>query len=137
MRGRKKGRKRHICVDTLGFLLCVVVHTAGIQDRRGVKILALRMHKQFPLLQKIFVDGGYTGQVLSDWFKGMFGWVVEVVKRTEKHCFVPLRKRWIVERTFGWMNWYRRLSKDYEYSTRYSEAQFKIANIRVMLRRIS
>ena len=114
-----------------------MVHSASIQDRRGIKLLAIRMHRNFSSIKKIFVDGGYTGEALSSWFQGMFCWILEVVKRTEKHRFVPLPKRWIVERTFGWVNWYRRLSKDYEYSTCYSEAQFKIANIRLMLRRVS
>ena len=118
-------------------MLCIVVHSAGIQDRRGIKHLAIRMHKSFISIQTLFVDGGYSGEKLSTWFQSMFCWVIEVVKRTEKHQFVPLPKRWIVERTFGWMNWYRRLSKDYEYSTKYSEAHFKIANIRLILRRIS
>ena len=136
MQGRKKGRKRHICVDTLGLLMCVVVHAACIQDRRGIKTLGLRLHKQFSSFQKIFVDGGYTGAPLACWFLTMFRWSIQVVKRTEKHAFVPLPKRWIVERTFGWMNWYRRLSKDYEYHTVYSEAQFKVANIRLMLKRL-
>jgi putative transposase len=115
--------------------MCIVVHSAAIQDRRGVRKLALLMHKEFSSIKKIFVDGGYTGEWISRWFQNMFCWVLEVVKRTEQHRFVPLKKRWIVERTFGWMNWYRRLSKDYEYSTKYSEAQFKIANIRLILRR--
>lgn len=133
--GKKiKGRKRHIAVDTLGLLLCVVVHSAGIQDSRGGRWLALRLSFLSKTLQQIWVDGGYK--------KGFVTWVlfwasgcVTVVKRSDvAKGFHVLPKRWIVERTFGWLNGYRRLSKDYEYHTRSSESHIHIAMIRRMVK---
>ena len=73
----------------------------------------MRLFCLFGTIQTVFVDGGYTG-TLIDWAKQMFGYTVEVVKRTDQHLFKVLPKRWIVERTFAWLNWSRRLSKDYE-----------------------
>ena len=64
-------------------------------------MVALKLYKQFKSLKTIFVDGGYTGPALACWFLMMFRWSVQVIKRTEKHVFVPLPKRWVVERTFG------------------------------------
>ena len=99
--GKKiKGRKRHIAVDTQGNLLAVIVHSARIQDRVAARALMIRVFLLFTTLLTVFVDGGYTGTLLG-WAKEMFGWTVEVVKRTEQHVFKVLPKRWIVERTFG------------------------------------
>jgi transposase len=67
----------------------------------------------------------------------MFGWAVIVVKRVEAHTFKILPKRWIVERTFGWMNWRRRLAKDYEQNPSHSEAMVYVAMINVMVKRLS
>ncbi len=109
--GKKiKGRKRHIAVDTQGNLLAVIVHSAGIQDRVAARAVLMRLFCLFATIQTVFVDGGYTG-TLIDWAKQMFGYTVEVVKRTDQHLFKVLPKRWIVERTFAWLNWSRRLSK--------------------------
>jgi len=100
--GKKvKGRKQHIAVDTQGWLLAVVVHSAGIQDRVGARALLIRLFCIMHTLKTIYVDGGYTGKLL-DWAKQMFGWRVEVVKRNEQHQFKVLPKRWIVERSFAW-----------------------------------
>ena len=67
----------------------------------------------------------------------MFGYVIEVVKRSERHAFKVLPKRWIVERTFGWFNWYRRFSKDYEHNPKTSEAMIHITASTLMLRRLA
>lgn len=135
--GKKtKGRKRHIAVDTLGLLLVVVVHAASIQDRVGAKAVLIRLHRYFDTIKTVFVDGGYSGK-LTAWGMQMFGWLITVVKRTEKHRFKILPKRWIVERTFGWMNWRRRLSKDYELKPQHSEAMLYVAMINVMIKRLS
>jgi transposase len=72
-----------------------------------------RLFRRFDTITKVFVDGGYTGTPIP-WAEQMFGYQVEVVKRNELHQFKVLPKRWIVERTFSWLNWSRRLSKDYE-----------------------
>ena len=118
----------------MGNLLAVVVHSAGISDSRGAHLLLIRLFSIFPFLLKIFVDAGYKRGVI-EWAKDMFNYILEVVKRTDTH-FKILPKRWIIERTFGWFNWRRRLSKDYEHSTKSSEAMILIASISIMLRKL-
>jgi putative transposase len=129
------GRKRHILVDTLGLLLLVVVTAASVQDANSAPLLAPRMCGRFPRLKKILADAGYKQQFI-DWFAGTCGWLVEVVYRAAHlRGFHVLPKRWIVERTFAWLNVYRRLSKDYEYYTSSSEAMIYLASLRMMLKR--
>jgi len=120
----------------MGFILAVIVHSAGIQDRVGARSVLIRLFCQFSLIQKVFADGGYTGKLI-DWAKAMFPFVVEVVKRTEAHKFVVLPKRWIVERTFAWMALCRRLNRDYEVKHQHAEAMIKIAMIRLLLKRLA
>jgi transposase len=133
--GKKiKGRKRHIAVDTQGNLLAVIVHSAGIQDRVAARAVLMRLFCRFDTITKVYVDGGYTGSLI-DWAKQMFGYTVEVVKRTEQHLFKVLPKRWIVERTFAWLNWSRRLSKDYEIRPSSAETMIHIAFAHQLLRR--
>lgn len=134
--GKKvKGRKRHLLVDTMGLLLLVVVLAASVQDRDGAKVIVERVHGRFPRLQLLWADGSYAGQLI-DWVMQRTGWVLQIVKRSDTQTgFVVLPKRWIVERTFGWLNRYRRLSKDYEASTESSEAMIHLAMIQIMLRR--
>jgi transposase len=133
--GKKiKGRKRHIAVDTQGNLLTVVVHSAGIQDRVGARAVLTRLFRRFDTIAKVFVDGGYTG-TLIEWAEQMFGYQVEVIKRNELHKFKVLPKRWIVERTFAWLNWSRRLSKDYELCHTSAETMIHIAFAHQLLRR--
>jgi transposase len=133
--GKKiKGRKRHIAVDTQGNLLAAIVHSAGIQDRVGARAVMMRLFRGFDAITTIFVDGGYTGKLI-DWARQMFGYKVEVVKRNELHTFQVLPKRWIVERTFAWLNWSRRLGKDYELRHTSAEAMIHIAFVHMLLRR--
>jgi len=131
-----KGRKRHIAVDILGLLLAVVVHSAGIDERSGAKLLMQRVTRWFPGILKVWADGGYTGSKLQNWFLKFCKCVLEIVKRPRKK-FQIVKWRWIVERSFGWMNWQRRLSKDYEYYEASSEAWVKIAFINLMVHRLS
>jgi transposase len=134
--GKKiKGRKRHIAVDTQGNLLAVIVHSAGIQDRVAARAVLMRLFCRFDTITTIFADGGYTGKLI-DWAKEMFGYSVEIVKRNEQHLFQVLPKRWIVERTFAWLNWSRRLSKDYELRHTSAEAMIYIAFAHMLLRRL-
>jgi putative transposase len=135
------GRKRHILVDTLGLILHVVVHQASIQDRDGAKLVLAILLKQFGWLRCIFADSGYAGELVG-WCKRLLprrGLRLEIVKRSDadQHRFVILRKRWIVERTFGWLSKFRRLSKDYEYRTENSEAMILIAATRLMVARLA
>jgi putative transposase len=132
-----KGRKRHLAVDTLGLILVVVVHSAGIQDRDGAKLVFEQLRGAFPRLRRIWADGGYAGQ-LVDWVLAFAGWILEIVQRSaEATGFVVLPKRWIVERTLGWLSKYRRLSKDYEETCRSSEAWIRLAMIHLMVRRLA
>ena len=139
------GRKRHLVVDTLGLVLMVLVTSASVQDRDGAKLV---LHALFDRIKKskfsrwcrlklIWADGGYRGELI-DWVKGTLGWTLEIVEKLGgQHGFQVLPKRWIVERTFGWLNRSRRLSKDYERLPETSEAFVYVAMIRLMLRRLA
>jgi putative transposase len=135
--GKKvKGRKRHILVDTIGLLLMVVVHTANIQDRDGAKQVLGKAKSCFPRLRLVWADGGYRGNLI-DWVKQVCGWTLEIVKRDKDvKGFQVLPRRWVVERTFGWLGRYRRLSKDYEGLTETSKALIYAAMVRLMVRRL-
>jgi putative transposase len=136
--GKKiKGRKRHVLVDTMGLLLMAVVHPANIQDRDGAKLLLERAKNCWPRLQLIWADGGYAGKLVG-WVKSVCGWVLEIVKRTDDVTgFKLLPRRWVVERTFGWIGRHRRLSKDYEGRSETSEAMIYWAMTRLMVRRLA
>lgn len=139
--GKKvNGRKRHILVDTMGLLLIAVVHEANLQDRDGAKLVLDHLRHRFSRLRVIWADGGYAGALV--------GWVrrlrehrklrLEIVKRSDDAMgFVVLPRRWVVERTFAWLNSYRRLSKDYEALPETSEAFIHVAMIKLMLARLS
>ncbi len=131
-----KGRKRHIVVDTIGLLLAVVVHPADIQDRDGAKLVLRKLLGRFPRLKLIRADGAYAGH-LVDWAYALGGWLIEVVKRAKDiHSFEVLPRRWVVERTLGWLGRNRRLSKDYEALPESSEAWVQMAMIHLMLKRL-
>jgi putative transposase len=132
-----KGRKRHILVDTLGLLIAVVVTAASVQDRDGAKTLLGRIKAQMSRLQLIWADGAYRGELI-EWVQEHCGWILAIVKRAEGAVgFQVLPRRWVVERTFGWLNSSRRLSKDYEYLPKQSEAMVQVAMIRLMLKRLA
>jgi putative transposase len=140
--GKKiNGRKRHIIVDTLGLILAVVVHPANVQDHDGaVLVIGLlgRLKERFRRLKVIFADSAYGRKQLPECVKDAFGWLLQTVLRpVEAKGFVLLPKRWIVERTFGWLGRYRRHSKDYERNTASSEAMIYIAMSHLMLRRLA
>lgn len=131
------GRKRHLLVDTLGLLLVVVVLAAQIQDRDGARMVFLRARRRFRRLRLIWADGGYRGRLVR-WTATTCGWTLRIVKRTDdQRGFAVLPKRWIVERTFGWLNKWRRLSKDYEVLPATSEALIQVAMITLMVRRLA
>jgi len=132
-----KGRKRHLVVDTLGLVMAMVVHSAGIQDRDGAKLVLARVRRVWTRLQWIWADGGYAGQ-LQAWAWQCGAWVLAIVKRNETvKGWQLLPHRWIVERTFGWLGRYRRLSKDYEGRTDVSETMIRVAMIHLMVRRVA
>ena len=123
-------------VDTLGLLIAVVVHAANIQDRDGAKLVIAKLQGICPRLELIWADGGYAGKLI-EWVKTFGNWALEIVKRCDDVAgFKILPRRWVVERTFGWLGKYRRLSKDYEMLPESSEAMIYIAMINLMLRRL-
>jgi putative transposase len=136
------GRKRHLLTDTQGLLLEAVVHSAGIQDQDGAKlVLSQGKHRAggrwLRRLKVIWVDGKYGGQ-LEEWVRKAYGFTLEVVKRAKDAIgFVVLARRWVIERTFGWLGRYRRLSRDYEGLLLTSEVLIYAAMVRLMLRRLA
>ena len=120
----------------MGLLIGLVVHAADIQDRDGAKLLLEKLKGNFSRLKLIWADGGYAGKLI-EWTQQLGGWVLEIVKRSDDvKGFKVLPHRWVVERTFGWLGRYRRLSKDYEELTESSEAMIRIAMINLMLHRL-
>ena len=138
--GKKiRGRKRHIVVDTMGLLLAVLVTAANVDDARAAKLLFEQMpSKEHPRLEAIQGDGKYQNRELNRWL-GVHkrGYRISVVMRSSgERRFIPLRSRWVVERTFAWLGRSRRLSKDYEHLPQTSEAMIKIAAIHHYLQRL-
>ncbi len=117
-------------------MLVVVVHAASIQDRDGAKLVMAKLKDGFPRLALIWGDGGYAGQLIG-WAMEFGKWALKIIKRnTDLSTFVVLPRRWVVERTFGWMSKYRRLSKDYESLPASSEAMIRLAMINLMVHRL-
>jgi transposase len=135
------GRKRHLVVDTLGLLLVVMVTSATVQDRPGGRAILARLAARFPTVALVWADGGYANKIdsgLLAWAKEQLGLLVEIVKRSDDvKGFQVLPRRWVVERTFGWLVRNRRLARDYERLTDTSEAMIKIAMIRLMATRLA
>jgi putative transposase len=133
-------RRRHLLVDTLGLIHACVVHNANIQDRDGARLLLEPLAQIAQGLKVIWADGAYRGKLI-EWMRDLFapqGACLEIVKRTDDlKGFKVLPKRWIVERTFGWLSLNKRLSKDYETSLESSKMMILIAMSRLMLARIS
>src|ERR1700742_2642831 len=136
--GKKiKGKKRHILVDTNGLLMQAIVHAADIQDRDGGVLLMGTLFGLYPFLLKLYADSGYQGPTFQNGLKAVCGPVnLEIVKRSDLHKFVVLPKRWIVERTIGWLNRCRRLAKDWECLNRNALAFLRWASVRLMLRKL-
>lgn len=136
--GKKiNGIKRHILVDTMGMLLVVLITTAGMQDRDGARLLLERMTDACHKLHRIWVDGAYRGELVT-WALARFGIVIEPVLRSDgTKGFKVLSRRWVVERTFAWLDWNRRLSKHYEVLPECAQAFVHIAMIRLTLNRLA
>jgi putative transposase len=162
--GAKKvnGRKRHLLVDTQGFVLKVKVHEANISEWDGGRLLLEPFRDEWvrqtklPRLQHIWVDGGYKDG-FDEWVRTELGWSIEMVKHPPKPRgvwapkdavidwskilpppgFRVLPRRWVVERTFAWLSTNRRLSKEYERVTETSEAFIYAASSRLMLKRLA
>jgi transposase len=140
--GKKiKGRKRFMTVDTLGLVLRVLVTAANVPERSGGQQLLKRvqeMGNKVSRLTTIWTDGGFDGALFMMWVMDVCRWVVQVVLRPEQtKGFVLLKKRWVVERTFGWLMGCRRLVRDYELLPETSETFIYLAMIRIMVRRLA
>ena len=119
----------------MGMLLGVLVLPANFSDEFGAK--ALLKSIPFALRWSLFLfDAGYDKPALIHWCEQVFGVLVEISRRIADKGFQVIPKRWIVERTFGWFNWSRRLSKDYEQRSEMSEAMIYLAMTRLMLNRL-
>ena len=139
--GKKiKGRKRHLLVDTLGLLLAVVIPSAQVEDGvAAVELLKQVQAQNFPRLQTIFGDSKYHNHALEEWLaKNRAGWRIEVKARPEgTKGVLPVRKRWVVERTNAWNGRARRNSKDYERTPASAVAMLHLSNIHLMLRKLA
>jgi putative transposase len=166
--GKKvKGRKRHLLVDTEGFVLKAHVHSAKVMDYEGIKTLLRKADERFPRLSHLRLDAGYRGEGKgADWVEKTLGWSVDLVERPNKPApeevlmawarewakegvkadwqellppkgFVVLPRRWVVERTIAWIDQQRRMSKDYERLCASGEALVYAAMIRLMVRRLA
>ena len=137
--GKKiKGRKRHILTDTIGLPVGMIVHRADIQDRDGAPSLLARVRSSFPWLRHVFADGGYAGEKLQDALENLGDWTIEIVKRSDvAKGFVLLPRRWVVERTFAWLNRNRRLAKDVEATIESAVTWLYIASVKLMSRRLA
>ncbi len=162
-----KGRKRHLLVDTEGLVLEAKVHSAKVMDHEGIKALLRRAGEAFPRLSHLWLDAGYRGENKGkDWVEKTLGWSVDLVERPRKPApeevlrswaeqwrqegvsvdwerllpprgFVVLPRRWVVERTFSWLDQNRRMSKDYERLAETSEAFIYVAMSRLMVKRLA
>ena len=136
MEGKKiKGRKRHIAVDTMGNLLGIVVHRANEHDTMSGIFPALFAHTLYPSIRGFCADAGYRGNFECE-IKELLQLNVDIVKREKDVDWEVLPKRWIVERTFAWLNNSRRLSKDYEITTDSAECMVKVSHIHTLLKRL-
>jgi len=135
------GRKRHLLVDTDGLILKVRVHAASVQDRDGATLVLDQIDEPLAKLERIWADGGYAGDKLAGWMAARFGprpLRLEIVRRRDaQKGFVILPRRWVVERTFGWLGNFRRLSKDYEFRTDSSEAFIFLAASLLLIARLA
>jgi putative transposase len=115
----------------------VYVTPADMHDTQGARRLLAGLKSLVPRLKKIWADAAYRGKELADWCKAQGDWDLEVVERTPgERGFNVLPKRWVVERTFGWISRNRRMSKDYERKVQTNEALIEIAAMHLLLRRL-
>jgi putative transposase len=132
-----KGRKRHVMVDMLGLLILVIVTSAAVQDSEGGQELLIDAKAKTGRLEKVYADQGYKAW-LVEWIACWQQFVLElIIKPPDQQGFQVLPKRWKVEQSLGWLNTYRRLSKDYERTTASSQGMIYLASIRLMTRKLS
>jgi len=133
-----KGRKRHILTDTTGLPVGMIVHPGDVQDRDGAPDLLASVRSAFPWLRHVFADGAYAGDKLKGALEQLGEWTIEIVKRSDAaKGFVLLPRRWVVERTFAWLNRNRRLAKDFEATVESAMTWLYIASVKLMSRRLA
>jgi putative transposase len=134
------GRKRHLLVDTLGLVIEARVHSAWVGERDGARLVLSDVARRESRLRVVWADRGYSGPVLREWVRRLRRKrpieLRVVLRKYKQGRFVVLARRWVVERTFGWLGRYRRLSKDYERLPETSETMIYLAMTRLMLRRL-
>ena len=131
-----KGRKQHIIVDSQSYLMSVTVHEANIHDSKAAYLLMRVLKEPCSEIKVILADGGYRGELVEN-VKNKFGYVIQVVISAYKEQgFKPIHKRWIVERTFSWMENYRRLCRNYELTFDSAEEMVKISATKLLLKKI-
>jgi transposase len=126
-----------VLTDTLGLLLGVVVHPGDVQDRDGAEPLLRQARRLFPFIERVIGDAGYQGPKMAAAVARTGTWKLEIVRRCDRHRFVVLPKRWIVERSIAWISRNRRLTRDFERHCRIAAAFVRLAMIRIMLRRLA
>jgi putative transposase len=132
------GRKRHILVDSLGLLLKVVISEASLGDREAGCWLLQSAQPTLPRLELIWADAGYRGPTFAQLLQLRFGLRLHVISRPPAALGFQIQpRRWVVERTFGWLNHARRLSKDYELYFKTSASMLYVAMIRILIRRLA
>ena len=132
-----KGIKRHIVVDKNGFLLAVMVSVANLHDSTAALLVMRVLKYNLSQIKVIIADGGYRGEIIQQ-IKDSFGYIIKVVMRTDKNKgeFKPIHKRWIVERTFSWLENDRRLCRNYELLLQTNEEMTKLSAIKYLLTKI-
>ena len=133
-----KGRKQQTVVDTLGLPMAIAIHEANIHDSVGAESVVKVMADRFPRLKKILADGGYRGEALSDKVMKTLGCELSIVLRPNESSkkFSVIPKRWIVERSFAWIENFRRVALDYEFFSQSSLAMLQIAFSAIMLKKL-
>jgi transposase len=136
--GKKiKGRGRHLIVDAEGWLLALAVTAACVSDKAGARLAVSRLIALFATLQVMWADSCYDGKPLRDWMHKAAGITLEIITRTSAHTFQVVKRRWVVERTFGWLMRYRRLARDYERTIGHHEAMIYWATVFIMVKRLT
>ena len=134
--GKKvSGIKRHIGVDTNGLPHIITITAANVTDRSGALEMIEKERENMGPVKKVLADGGYTGEKFSEAVKELIDAEVEVVKRNELHAFVVIPKRWVVERSFAWLEKFRRLWKNCERLIESSLGMVQVAFLRLLLKR--
>jgi len=136
--GKKiNGRKRHVLTDTNGLLVAAVVHPADTQDRDGAPLVLASARYLYPWLRQVFADGAYSGAKLDTALAKIGQWTIKIVKRSDTAVgFVVLPRRWVVERTFAWLNRNRRLAKDFEATLESALSWLFLASVKLLMRRL-